>query len=138
MLRTIRSFGLLAVLLLALVVPAGAAYASTASHASGHTASAPIRNSASGCNGSVCITVNGSGLHVNYVESSAKYPKTFTTYAQFYLNGRAWLDSFKISGKAGDTYSTGNITIDENFANGTQICVSWPGISGRPCETIES
>lgn len=125
---TIRASGIVAagLLLLGLAVPATAA-------------SAAVRPlSASGCNGSVCISVNGSGLHVNWIESSATYPKTFTTYAQFYLNGSAWLDSFKISGKKGDTYSTGDISIDENFSNGTKICVSWPGISGKPCETIES
>lgn len=87
---------------------------------------------ASGCNGEVCIEVTGSGLHVS----------TWSTFA--YTNG--YQCSYGAFWEDGDLAGTGpqecndgivwNSTGDLDFGGTTQICNTWVGISGRPCETV--
>lgn len=126
------------------IVLGGPAVAASAAPASPPTPVASLHQpgstpppSASGCNGDVCIYVNGSGLHVNYVDSYV-YPTNFVcSYATLYVNNSPYEYSNTIcisgqNGQSGEAY----FNLNRNFANGTVICTTWYNIPGRPCETV--
>lgn len=107
------------------------------------TQSTPTPQSASGCNNVVCIYVNGSGLHVNYVDSYAE-PTAYTcASARFQVNGVVRASTNVVCGGPYPNqtfYATWNTNSD--FANGTQLCVYWLSSNnatpGHPCETVHS
>jgi hypothetical protein len=99
--------------------------------------------SASGCNGQVCLTVTGSGLHVASVTISytgsicinnndygtVKFSKPATQYFSdtSFGNGGVFCNPMR------DV-----INVNKNFANGSTACATIAGVSGKPCETIHS
>lgn len=92
--------------------------------------------SASGCNGSVCIDVQGSGSQVSDWETTAWAASPTCTYANFWVNG-ALARQGNQQCVSGGTELRSDWT-NTSFPNGTVLCNTWAGIQGKPCETIES
>jgi hypothetical protein len=91
--------------------------------------------SASGCNESVCIDVQGSGSTVSDWETTAWAATSLCTYADFWVN-------YVLDRQGGEVCVGGGTELESDwkntsFPNGTVLCNTWPGIPGEPCETIE-
>lgn len=102
---------------------------------------AVVPNSAFGCNGNVpCIEVNGTGLHVNWVEASTQI--NFTGHYRIYDDLAGWSSASNVESWiprqfGGDPW---HLTIDSNQPNNSKICVAAYNTSntriGNACETI--
>jgi len=92
--------------------------------------------SASTCSYSVCIYVTGTGLNVSNWSTSGYISKSMCSTAKFLVNGAEWASSH-VCGSA-DTELEADWVDPGNFANGTQLCNTWTGISGEPCATVHS
>ena len=94
-------------------------------------------NSASGCNGNVCIQLYGSGLTVDNWNSQANLPVTMCSYAVYWARGAIFKTSGQTCGTGGSQLLafSGNAT---TWPNQTQLCSSWVNIAGKPCETVHS
>jgi hypothetical protein len=118
---------------------AGAASASTPD--AGVTGAAPgfgvIPDSANGCNGPVCIYVTGTGLHVSDWSTSLALSRSMCSTASFLVNGVLWASGVNECGSAGDELVS-DWSDPGNFPNGTVLCNTWSGVSGKPCETVHS
>lgn len=92
--------------------------------------------SASGCNQSVCIYVTGSGTHVTRWSTTAVLPSWMCTFAEYWANGElVYVGNTKCGSKGDEVMSYWSNPGD--FPVGTQLCNTWIGIAGKPCETIE-
>jgi hypothetical protein len=89
---------------------------------------------ASGCSGSVCIDVQGSGTQVSDWETTAYASASVCTSADFWVNGAVERQG-STRCVAGGTQLESDWT-NTSFANGTVLCNTWTGISGKPCETV--
>lgn len=91
--------------------------------------------SASGCNDSVCIDLQGSGSEVNDWDTTAWASQAVCTEADYWANN--------VLENQGTTkcVAAGTELVSDwdntSWPNGTVLCNTWPGISGKPCETIE-
>lgn len=94
-----------------------------------------IPMSSSGCNSLVCIYITGTGLKVTDWDTSAGYYSYLCTYAAFW-NGSRILTTSNTVCTTGPFFAVWGVT--RNYVPGTQLCNTWVGISGRPCETIHS
>jgi hypothetical protein len=105
----------------------------SASHARAGTASAP--RSAYGCNQEVCISVVGNGTYVKTWATSA-YPSYAyrCTWANYWANGKL-LYSGSLQCRS-DYYYYDSVGIYGNVKAGSQVCNTWYGIPGKPCESI--
>lgn len=92
--------------------------------------------SASGCNGDVCIDLQSSGSLITDWETTAYAAKATCTYADFWANGTLEAQTGSQCVSAG-TELRADLK-DVSFPSGTRLCNTWPGISGEPCETVES
>lgn len=101
-------------------------------------------DSASGTSGDITIYVVGSGSYVDSWWTSALPPKTEETYAAFWANGVVISTSNTVlvtSGNPVVAFWGGQPGFKQGqgtFPNGTQLCVTWLNIPGKPCETIEN
>jgi hypothetical protein len=131
--------GLASALMLGALVLASPAQASTSAPGNPTVSVGGVApNSAHGCDRYVCIAVWGSGLHVDEIDSTAgALLRQMCTYWRIYANGSLIGSSGWVCGNPGDVVQ-GAWRINRNFANHTQLCVDWYGISGRPCETVHS
>ncbi len=91
---------------------------------------------ASGCNQSVCIYVEGSGTRVTYWSTTAALPTSMCTVAKYWANGVLVYEGNTKCGSSGRQVFS-YWSDPGYFAAGTVLCNTWTGISGRPCETIE-
>lgn len=92
---------------------------------------------ASGCNGNVCIYLTGTGLVVDRWRTTAYVSSAKCVSASFWANGvRVRQSATYCTSGAGTISSTWNSP--GPFADGTQACNSWSGVSGYPCKTIQS
>jgi hypothetical protein len=107
------------------------------------TVNSPVPNigimpdSANGCSGAICIFVTGSGLHVSDWRTSVALSKATCSTASFLVNGVLFASGGSQCGAAGDELIS-DWASPGNFANGTVLCNTWSGISGKPCETVHS
>ena len=92
-----------------------------------------------GCNVNVCIQVEGNGLQVTFIETTAYYmgPK-ICTYSKITLNSQSnpiWYGDV-VCGASG--VFTGVVTsgLPRNFANNSKLCANWYVIAGLPCEYV--
>jgi len=104
-------------------------------------------NSASGCNGVVCIGVcnnsscTGNGRYIYEVNAYAE-PTAYTcASARVQVNGVVKASSTVVcGGPYPNTYFYATWYPRRDFNNNTQICVYWLSINnstpGRPCETV--
>lgn len=91
--------------------------------------------SASGCNDSVCIDLQGSGSQVTDWHTTAFASACVCTEADYLANGVLEHQGSTQCVPAGtELVSDWDNT---SWKNGTVLCNTWPGISGKPCETIE-
>jgi len=91
--------------------------------------------SASGCNGNVCIDVQGSGSTVNDWNTTAWATTYVCTQAQYWANY-----VLEHQGSSQCVHAGTELVSDWKntwWPNGTVLCNTWPGIPGEPCETIE-
>lgn len=95
-----------------------------------------LPQSAGGCNQSICINVEGSGTKVTRWSTSATLPTTMCSFADYWANGVVVDVGTLKCASAGSSVSS-YWPEPGNFAVGTQVCNTWTGIAGRPCETIE-
>jgi hypothetical protein len=96
-----------------------------------------IPMSASTCSDAICIFVVGSGLNVSNWSTTAYISKSMCSTAKFLDDGTEIASGVKTCGSAGDELES--IWSDPgNFPNGTQLCNTWSGISGKPCITVHS
>lgn len=100
-------------------------------------------DSASGCNGDICIYVcnniscTGSGNYITYVEGEAHPPlgdTTNPTTAKVWVRG---VVRYTLSGLSLASTVYAYFPFDYNVDVGSQICVTFTGIPGKPCETVE-
>jgi len=94
-------------------------------------------DSANGCSGPVCIYVTGSGLHVSDWSTSLALPRNMCSTASFLVNGVLWASGTNECGSTGDELVS-DWSSPGNFPNGSVVCNTWTGVSGKPCETIHS
>jgi hypothetical protein len=94
-------------------------------------------DSANGCSGAICIYITGSGLHVSDWATSVALSKSMCSTASFYANGVLIGLGLNTCGSSG-TQLLSDWSNPGNFANGTVLCNTWSGVSGKPCETIHS
>jgi hypothetical protein len=127
-----------------LIVAVGTLTAEVASAApvevTAHSAVPSIRimpDSANGCSSSVCIYVTGTGLNVSDWATSVALTKTMCSTASFLVNGVLWASGVNQCGSAGDELVS-DWSDPGNFPNGTVLCNTWSGVSGKPCETVHS
>jgi len=92
--------------------------------------------SASGCNQSVCIYVTGSGTDVTNWSTSATLPASMCTVADYWADGNLVYQGNDKCGSGGASVSS-YWPEPGYFAPGTQLCSTWTGIAGRPCEIVE-
>ncbi len=111
------------------VVPAQAAPGGGTS-----TTTSPL--TASGCNQGVCIYVVGSGTYVTRWETRAVLPTAMCTVSRYWANGVLVYEGTTKCGSAGGSV-TSYWPSPGYFPAGTEVCNTWTGIPGRPCETIE-
>lgn len=114
------------------VVPVQTAFGATEPSAS--TATSPL--TASGCNQNVCIYVVGSGTQVTKWETTADLPTAMCTVAKYWANGVLVYEGTIKCGSAGGSVMS-YWSRPGHFAAGTELCNTWTGIPGKPCETIE-
>ena len=107
------------------------------------TVNSPVPNirilpdSANGCSGAVCIFITGSGLHVSDWQTTVALSKSTCSSASFLVNGVLYASGGSECGAAGDELVS-DWESPGNFPNGTVLCNTWSGISGKPCETVHS
>jgi hypothetical protein len=107
------------------------------------TTNSPVPNigimpdSANGCSGAICIFVTGSGLHVSNWETTVVLSKSMCSTASFLVNGVLWASGVSECGPANAQLAS-NWSNPGNFPNGSVLCNTWSGISGKPCETVHS
>jgi hypothetical protein len=91
--------------------------------------------SAYGCNQDVCISVVGNGTYVKTWATSA-YPSYAyrCTWANYWANGKL-LYSGALQCRS-DYYYFDSVGIYGNVKAGSQVCNTWYGIPGKPCESI--
>lgn len=133
------------VLLLAAVPAGAAASSSTVSGTLTGAAAQAIPNSATGCNGSVCIHVQGTGLFVNYVTASGvTKSQSGCSFGEFLVRGsvREVTNPVCWNNQPGSLESLfAYFPVGYNINDGSQVCVKFSGKgspSGEPCETIHS
>ena len=140
--RPLRTSGILAaVMVIALTVFAGSALPAFAAPVTGSASyAAPTSSvqplSASGCNQSVCIYVTGSGTDVTNWSTSATLPTSMCTVADYWANGNLVYQGNEKCGSGGASVSS-YWPEPGYFAPGTQLCSTWAGVAGKPCETVE-
>jgi hypothetical protein len=94
-------------------------------------------DSANGCSGAICIFVTGSGLHVSDWTTTVVLSRSMCSTASFLANGVLVASGGSQCGASGDELIS-DWPSPGNFANGTVLCNTWSGISGKPCETVHS
>lgn len=102
----------------------------------GHRATTAIApRSAYGCNQDVCISIIGNGTFVKSWATSA-YPNYAyrCTWANYWANGKLLL-SGALQCRS-DYYYYSNAIIGTQVKAGSQVCNTWFGIPGKPCESI--
>ncbi len=93
-------------------------------------------DSASGCNGSVCIFLTGAGLYVSEWTTRA-YPTSYVCSSpRFWRNGVLVATGSTACGGSGSEfvahYGSGW------FSDGDVLCNTWTNLPGKPCETVHS
>jgi hypothetical protein len=96
-----------------------------------------IPDSANGCAGAVCIYVTGTGLHVSDWATSVFLSKSMCSTASFLVNGVLYASGVPECGSANDELVS-DWSDPGNFPNGSVLCNTWSGVSGKPCETVHS
>ncbi len=91
---------------------------------------------ASGCNQYVCIYVEGSGTQVTYWSTTAALPHSMCTVANYWADGVLVYEGNTKCGSSGGQVSS-YWSNPGHFAVGTQLCNTWTGIAGKPCEVVE-
>lgn len=88
--------------------------------------------SADGCNGYVCISVEGSGLSVSSWRTTASVSSYRCESAYFKRNGY----TIKIMSDCDSSTLSTTWWNPGSFSDGDQLCNTWSNISGEPCITI--
>ena len=90
---------------------------------------------AQGCNGQVCIRVEGTGLVVDSWETWFDAPAATCTQAQFIRDGSVINQSNPI---CSDGPARFRVTWDNpgSYPHGTQLCNTWTNATGQPCITV--
>lgn len=116
------------------IVAAPLGWAPGAAASPNQTWIAPL--TASGCNQQVCIYVTGSGTRVTWWSTTAVLPSSECSVAKYWANGVLVYDGNSKCGSAGTEVSS--YWPDPGyFSAGTQLCNTWTGVPGKPCETVE-
>lgn len=92
--------------------------------------------SANGCNQSVCIHIVGSGTTVTRWSTTAVLPSKMCSAAEYWDDGQLVYEGTSKCGSAGTKVSS-YWSDPGQFPVGTELCSTWTGVSGKPCETIE-
>jgi hypothetical protein len=102
------------------------------------TVTPPTPDSAYGCNQNVCISLEGSGLHVSDWSSQATYEGSIElcTQSYFYENDAEIRSGTSVCGEAGVFFT--DWAANKNFPNNAKLCNQWKKIAGEPCETVHS
>jgi len=95
--------------------------------------------SASGCNQEVCIIITGSGLKVTGWQTTGEYTGAkdpFCTYSVYWAPGNTvYATGIVVCGGQG-TYYGYFADVPIVWTTNIQICNTWAGIPGKPCETV--
>jgi hypothetical protein len=102
------------------------------------TRSGSVRpDSAFGCNQDVCISIAGNGRYINYWATAA-----FTTYKNRCTEPAFWSAGHIIfygsqQCRASSFYGYTSYISGSWWRGNVQVCNTWTGIPGKPCETIK-
>lgn len=140
------AFGVVAALVMMMTSAAGYASTPTAPTLTGFTTRVGVvPYSASGCNQSVCISVVGTGLYVNYVNATGtSTSRNGCVKGQMLVRGSVRLQTNTVcwlNPPNSIEHLTAHYSIGYNINNGSQVCVKFIGLGapkGLPCETIHS
>lgn len=89
---------------------------------------------AQGCNGSVCIDVDGSGLTVTNWRTTAAWSGYKCETAYFWRNSGV----IRTQSGCGTNGASANWSSPGNFSDGDKLCNTWSDVSGKPCITIHA
>lgn len=89
---------------------------------------------ASGCNGSVCIYLAGSGLHVDSWRTRATTTSYTCTRPRYWRNGVIIRTGAQQCGPSGTKLYAGYGS--GTFSHGDVLCNTWTNMPGKPCKTI--
>jgi hypothetical protein len=117
-----------------LVVAASPFASSLAAASAGPGFMGPL--SANGCNQNVCIHIVGSGTTVSRWSTTAVLPSKMCSTAEYWDDGYLIYEGTSKCGSAGAKVSS-YWSDPGAFPVGTQLCSTWTGVAGKPCETIE-
>ena len=93
---------------------------------------------ATGCNKTVCIVVEGEGLIVEAWETQVVLPAATCTFANFWSGTKLlWTSDQWCGKKGGQARSWLTKTIPFAATHGTQLCNTWTGVAGKPCITVK-
>lgn len=92
---------------------------------------------AHGCNGAVCLDVVGSGLVITGWSTTLKADHSQTTNAFLWATNTLYFTGPSISAIQGAQYAA-SVPQSIRFNGSTQLCATWNGYSGRPCETVHA
>lgn len=90
-------------------------------------------DSAFGCTANVCIYISGSGLLVNEWDTSVSNNVYTCTFAAYWVRGSIYSTTNSVCGNS-DFW--GYWAAGRTFVDGSQLCNTWAGFAGKPCETI--
>jgi hypothetical protein len=76
-------------------------------------------------------------LHVSDWQTSVALSKSMCTTASFLVNGTLRASGVSQCGST-NTELVSDWSSPGNFPNGSVLCNTWSGISGKPCETVHS
>ena len=97
--------------------------------------------SASGCNQEVCIILTGSGRKVTGWQTTGEYTGSsdaFCTYAVYWAPGNSvYATGITVCGGPGEYYGY-YAEVPIVWSSNIELCNTWAGIPGKPCEEVHS
>ena len=98
----------------------------------------PGGRSATKCDGTVCLMLVGTGLTMQQWITQATFTSADCTFASYWQGSTVLSTSGTICGKVGDVAQSAKAGMPRSFPNGTVLCNTWVGVSGKPCATVHS
>ncbi len=98
----------------------------------------PGGRSATKCDGKVCLMLVGTGLTMQQWITQATFTSADCTFASYWQGSTVLSTSGTICGEVGDVAQSAKAGMPRSFPNGTVLCNTWVGVSGKPCATVHS
>jgi hypothetical protein len=94
-------------------------------------------DSAFGCNQDVCISIAGNGTYVAYWATAAFPTYGYRCTDPYYWSAGRIIYTGPPQCRASSYYQSAAYVSDNWATSNVQVCNTWAGIPGKPCETIK-